>query len=112
LRRDASALAEIRQLRARLKKAPARGAIEKLDSEAAALEGASGFRRRRGESEALSRLNERLASLLELMQEADAAPTAAMAAALDGLEKSLERGLSAWSEIRKRAAAEVPEAAR
>jgi photosystem II stability/assembly factor-like uncharacterized protein len=113
--RDDAALREIRSLRAQLKerreqaaRGPAADAIEALDAEAAALQGGGGgFRRRSGGSEDLSRLNAQLASLLMLLQEADAAPTRALAAGVEEVEKSLQKELSAWSDVKKQKVADL-----
>jgi len=106
--RDSAAVEEVRSLRARLKKIREKTgkreaeAIDALDAKAAALEGSpSRFRGGRGAApEDLSRLNGRMVALLEVVQAADAAPTAAMAAAFEELRKSLESALSRWNGLK------------
>ncbi|HEU4643617.1 MAG TPA: hypothetical protein VFS44_14265, partial [Gemmatimonadaceae bacterium] len=98
---------EVRALRAKLD--TARGGagdelakeIERVSAQAAAIE------RGRGEgdgaassSPGLVRLNGQLASLLESVEESDAAPTPAMAAAVADLERALGEQLARWTALR------------
>jgi len=99
MREDRAALERVRGLRAQVKslrekagKGPAPRGIAALDARAAALEGSlEGFGGGPGAAsqESLSRLNGQLVTILEILQEADAKPTAAAAAAVEELEMSL-----------------------
>ncbi|HKF42789.1 MAG TPA: glycoside hydrolase [Thermoanaerobaculia bacterium] len=111
--RSAAALTEVRATRASWKKAretaagAAAGSIASLDDKAAALEGTGGrgARRTAAARDDLARINGRFAGLLEVLQEGDAAPTRAMSAAVDELEKSLEGLLSRWNDLKREARA-------
>ena len=111
IHRDAAALGDLRRLRERVKrvaeqagKGPAGEPIAAFEKKAAALEGSSGggFAGRGAPADDLSRANSRLVSLLEVLQEADAAPTAAMTATFEDLRKSLDAVLARWEELEKR----------
>jgi hypothetical protein len=108
---DAAALKGVRALRARLKavreraaKGPPADAIATLDAKAAALEGSAGgfggFPGPGADQDSLSRSNGRLVSLLGVLQEADAKPTAAAIASETELQKSLASQLSRWSGLK------------
>ena len=107
--RDAAALSQVHALRESLRKAkesakgPAADSLASLDEKAASLEGSGGGRRGGGRTAAmrddLARVNGRLVGLLDVLQEADAPPTAAMSAALEETEKSLEGLLARWKEL-------------
>ncbi len=110
---DFTALEEVKSLRRQLaplkeragKRSPPAGtAIEALDGKAAALEGSSerffpGARARGGAS--LSRVNGDLATLLEVIEGADAKPTAAVAA-FEEVRKTLSSQLAHWNEVKTR----------
>jgi hypothetical protein len=105
---DHAAIERLRALRARLKSIQERGAgsvvakaAAALDAKAALLEGsAGGFEGGPGRSrEGFSGLNGQLASLLDVLQNADAKPTAAAAAAIEDLEKTLAGQLLRLREL-------------
>ncbi|HKA36055.1 MAG TPA: glycoside hydrolase, partial [Thermoanaerobaculia bacterium] len=102
-----AAVKEVRSLREQLKKLDRSEAISALDSKAAALEGSGAGRfgggRGAAAREDFSGLHGRFTSVLDVVQEADAAPTAAMTAALDDAEKSLGALLARWSDVKKEA---------
>jgi photosystem II stability/assembly factor-like uncharacterized protein len=102
---------EVRSLRAQLKllneKAaggPASGAITALQTKTAALEGSAGSFGfgARAAAEDLSRLNGSLETLLELVENADAKPTAAMTTAAADVQKALDGLLARWNDIKTR----------
>ncbi len=103
--RARAAQAEIRKLRDELKAFRGRSpAIDDLDKRAAALEGqpAGRFRGREaagGEMD-LSRLASEFLSVMNIAEEADAAPTTQAVAAADQLEKGLDNLLSRWRAIK------------
>ena len=111
---DAEALRQVRRLRARLaalkpraEKTGAAEAVGALDAAAAALEGVrAGRGRRTGSEDNLARANADLATLLEVVEGADARPTAATVSAVDGAGKSLAALLARWNEIQAR---DIPE---
>jgi len=115
MREDSAAVREVRALRAKVKtleeqagKGPAGEALAALDAKAASLEGsAGGFEGGPGDGAPanLSRLNGQLVTILGVLQGSDAKPTAAAAAAVDELRKSLASQLARWKEIKAR---EVP----
>jgi hypothetical protein len=104
---DYAAIEQIRKIRAELSKKRENGAavangIADLDKELAALEGTGGGRGR-GSAEAgdsLSRLNGRLAEILEIVAESDQTPTAQATAAVAALRKSLDAQLAKWSAVK------------
>jgi hypothetical protein len=112
MREDSAALREVRALRAQVKalgekagKGPAGEALAALEAKAARLEGsAGGFEGGPGGGTAasLSRLNSQLVTILDVLQEADAKPTAAAAAAVEELRKSLAGQLDSWKELKTR----------
>jgi hypothetical protein len=106
-----TALQEVRSLRAQLKSlkekaanGPAANAIAALETKAAALEGSvGGFGfGPRAPSEDLSRLNGSLETLLEVVEHADAKPTAAMNAAAGEVQQRLAGQLARWNDIKIR----------
>jgi hypothetical protein len=111
---DAEALRQVRNLRAQLAALKPRGektgaaeAIGALDAAAGALEGGrSGRGRRAGSEDNLTRSNADLATLLEVVEGADARPTAAAITAVEGAGKTLAGLLARWNEIKTR---DVPE---
>ncbi len=114
MREDSAAVREVRALRAKVKtleeqagKGPAGEALAALDAKAASLEGSAGFEGGPGDGGPvnLSRLNGQLVTVLGVLQGADAKPTAAAAAAVEELRKSLASQLARWKEIKTR---EVP----
>ncbi len=109
MREDVTALREVQSLRSKLEsleakaaRGPAAAAIAALETKAAAMEGsAGGFGfGPRGAAEDLSRLNGSLETLLEVVESADAKPTPAMAAAADGVRKSLAGQLARWTDVK------------
>jgi len=111
---DAEALRQVRRLRAKLaslapraEKTAAADAIGALDAAAAALEGGrAGRGRRTGSEDNLARANADLATLLEVVEGADARPTAATVSAVDGTGQALAALLARWKEIQTR---DIPE---
>ena len=111
MRRDFEALQGVRALRRQLKslsereaRGPLAEAVAALDRKAAALEGgAGGPPPAPGASEEnLTRSNGQLTTLLDVVEEADAKPTARMAAAVAEVEKTLETQLDRWKELSTR----------
>ena len=83
------------------------GGMQPLDAAAAALEGVRvGRGRRAGSEENLARSNADLATLLEVVEGADARPTAATVSAVEETNRSLATLLSRWNEIQTR---DIPE---
>jgi len=111
---DAEALRQVRNLRSqvaalkpRAEKTGVAEAITALDAAAGALEGGrSGRGRRAGSEENLARSNADLATLLEVVEGADARPTAAAITAVEETGKTLAKLLARWNEIKTR---DVPE---
>ncbi len=109
LKRDYDALQQARSLRAQLqdRKTNAKGdvaaAIASLDDKAAALAGSGGGFFGGGDgAESLSRLNGNLSQLLDMLQDADVAPTSVVAAAVAERLKALEPLLARWNDITAR----------
>jgi photosystem II stability/assembly factor-like uncharacterized protein len=111
LEKDFRALTQVRALRAHLaalcesaKDEPLAGDVAALDAKLAELEsagaGPGGL-----EGEGLSRLNTRLATLLDVVEGADAPPTRQAVAAFGDAQRALAARLTAWKELRER---EVP----
>jgi hypothetical protein len=110
LRQDHDALTQLRGLRAQLRTTRERAtqsggsvseAVRALDQRAAALEGqGGGFGGGAGGGQSLARLNTDLGALLNDVQEADAAPTAAMLAAASELQRTLTGLQARWTELR------------
>ena len=95
MHRDYEALDEVKALRAK---------HPELEQEAAALEGSGGGRFGRGAAgESLSKLNGDLASVLGVLQGADAAPTTLAVRAVTELEATLNRLLAKTSELKAKA---------
>jgi photosystem II stability/assembly factor-like uncharacterized protein len=110
-----AAQAEIRKLREQLKAAKEKAgreagqgtvvsAIDVLDQKTAAIEGAagSGISPRGGGGSGLGRLASEMLSIMNLVEGADAAPTAQAIAASEVLQKSLMGALANWSEIKEK----------
>jgi photosystem II stability/assembly factor-like uncharacterized protein len=98
---------QLKDLRARARLAPALAdALAALDRKAAALEGEGGQRGPGGPAAAaqpgLSQLHSSLATLLDVLQQADAAPTAQGVAAAADLQQKLRAVLSSWNEFKSR----------
>ncbi|MDQ5836970.1 MAG: glycoside hydrolase [Acidobacteriota bacterium] len=99
--------AQIKDLRARAGIAPALAdALAALDKKAAALEGEGGPRGTGGpaasEQPGLSQLHSSLATLLDVLQQADAAPTTQGVAAAADLQQKLRALISGWNELKSR----------
>ena len=95
MHRDYEALDEVKALRAK---------HPDLEQEAAALEGSGGGRFGRGAAgESLSKLNGDLASVLGVLQGAEAAPTTQAVRAVTELEATLNRLLEKTSELKAKA---------
>ncbi len=111
---DAEALRQVRRLRAllaalkpRAEKTAAAEAVGALDAAAAALEGGrTGRGRRAGPEDNLARANADLATLLEVVEGADARPSAATVSAIEETGKTLAALLSRWNEVQTR---DIPE---
>jgi hypothetical protein len=109
LERDGGMLQEARSVRAQLQdlKAKAKGnlaaAITALDAKAAAVAGSGGGFFGAGDgAETLARLNGNLAQLLDMLQDADVAPTRVVAAAVNERINVLGPLLLRWHEIATR----------
>jgi hypothetical protein len=108
----AEALRGVKALRAGLEKIKASAAktaaaesISALDSRAAALEGTPGrFGRasRAASEDNLTRSGSDLASLLDVVEGADARPTPATVAAVEGSLKTVASLIARWNEVRTR----------
>ncbi|HLN57481.1 MAG TPA: glycoside hydrolase [Thermoanaerobaculia bacterium] len=108
---DFKAIQEVRSLRAQLRSlkdkaagGPAAGAIAALETKATALEGSTGgfgFGTRAG-ADNLSRINGSQETLLEVVENADAKPTAAMTAAAGDVQKALAGLLARWNDVKTR----------
>jgi photosystem II stability/assembly factor-like uncharacterized protein len=99
--------AQVKDLRARAGLAPALAdALAALDRKAAALEGEGGQRGPGGPAASaqpgLSQLHSSLATLLDVLQQADAAPTTQGAAAAADLQQKLRALMSGWNELKSR----------
>jgi len=109
---DFTALREVQSLRARLKKLKARAGktaaadtIAALDAKAAALEGTPGgfgHASRAASEDNLARSNGDLATLLEVVEGADARPTPAAVSTVEGSLKTVAGLLARWKKIRTR----------
>jgi hypothetical protein len=110
LHQDYTALQQVRSLRAQLKAAKgkvqggAAEAVNKLDQqaetfEASAIGPAAAPTGAQGQS--LSRLNSAFAHLFEVVQSADAAPTAQAVAAVNDLQQVLAATLMRWNEVKQ-----------
>jgi hypothetical protein len=106
LERDGGMLQEARSVRAQLQdlrpkaKGDVAAAIVALDSKAAGVAGTGGGFFGGGEGpETLARLNGNLAQLLDLLQDADVAPTSVVAAAVDERINTLGPLLLRWHDI-------------
>jgi hypothetical protein len=108
--------AQINQFREQLRERQARigtgalaDAIAALDQKAAALAGTGGGGRRRGRrggatqgAMTLSRLESELLALMQLVEEADAAPTSQLAATHEDLQDSLADLLARWKLLKSK----------
>jgi photosystem II stability/assembly factor-like uncharacterized protein len=102
--------AQIKDLRARAGLAPAAAdALAALDKRAAALEGDSGPRPPGSQPAppSLSQVHSSLATLLDVLQQADAAPTTQAAAAAADLQQHLRGLMSSWEELKSKDAQAV-----
>ena len=75
--------------------------LQALDAEAAKLESA-GAAPGSLEGEGLARLNARFATLLDVVEGADAAPTGQALAAFDEAQKALAARLALWKQLKER----------
>jgi hypothetical protein len=99
--------AQVKDLRARAGLAPAiSDALAALDRRAAALEGDGG---QRGPAAAtgsgppgLSQIHASLATLLDVLQQADATPTTQAVAASQDLQQKLRALMSGWTDLKSR----------
>jgi len=105
IRQDFDVLQQVRNLRARLR-GQAQGAD--LDQKLAALEGSGGFGRGGGGGRGagggegdLTRINGELASLLDLLQGADATPTVPAVEAVGQLQQQLDTLLKRWQALKQ-----------
>jgi photosystem II stability/assembly factor-like uncharacterized protein len=99
--------AQIKDLRARAGLAPALAdALAALDRRAAALEGEGGARGPGGPNASaqpgLSQVHASLATLLDVLQQADAAPTTQAVVASADLQQKLRALLSGWNDLKSR----------
>jgi hypothetical protein len=107
LKNDSAALAQVRSLRSQLRdrSAAATGdvgrTIAALDERVAALEGSGGGfgGRGAGGTQSFARLQGNMASLLDMLQDADVAPTTHLAAAVDVSVRALDTLRRSWSEL-------------
>ena len=109
---DAEALRQVRALRRKLQstreragKTAARDVLDDVERKAAVLEGVTGRfgRASRADSEDnLTRSNGDLATLLEVVEGADAPPTAAMLSAVEEALKTLAALITRWKEVQTR----------
>jgi hypothetical protein len=95
MHQDYQALEEVKLLRAQLQKLPA-DMIEAIDRRAVAIESGT------GSGKNLRRLNGELATLLEIVDGADATPTTQAVAAVRELTKALESLLVQWRDLKIR----------
>src|SRR5262249_26981471 len=107
--RDAQAVREVKALRAKLKplagqagRGSTADAIASLDSKLAALESGAKESEESGPDvvaePSLERLNRQLVSLLNVVESADAKPTAQAVAAFSEVRATLDRLLEQWKE--------------
>ena len=113
LAKDFRTLAQVRALRARIaaagdgvKGSPLAQDLQALDAEAAGLENAAAAPGSL-EGEGLARLNARFATLLDVVEGADAAPTAQALAAFGDAQKALAERLVAVEALKERDVAAV-----
>jgi photosystem II stability/assembly factor-like uncharacterized protein len=96
--------AQIKDLRARVTEGPLADALAALDQKAAALTGEAAATAQSTQGNAadvdLARLNTAHESLLNLLQEADAAPTTQAVVAVDEQGRRLAAALARWQEVR------------
>jgi hypothetical protein len=108
LKDDSAALAEVRSVRSQLRdrSAAATGqlgqTIAAFDARVAALEGSGGGfgGQGAGGTESFARLRGNMASLLDMLQDADVAPTTQLAAAVGERLRALEALRQSWRELR------------
>jgi hypothetical protein len=99
--------ASLAALKPRAERTAAAEAIGTLDASAAALEGErAGRGRRTGSEDNLARANADLATLLEVVEGADARPTAATVSAVEETSRALAALLARWKAIQAR---DIPE---
>jgi photosystem II stability/assembly factor-like uncharacterized protein len=108
LRTDSAALRQVRGLRAQLgklresvKEGSLAEAVAALDAKAAELENAIASSTGLG-AEGFAQLNGRFATLYEVVEGADAAPTSQAVAAFDEARRALAAKLERWKELRER----------
>lgn len=98
LREHSEALSQVRKLRAQLKERKASGALARAvaaaEHDVAALES--------GGRDSLEHLGGDLATLYDILQEVDAAPTPQAAGEVDGRRKALDAVLARWETFRTR----------
>jgi hypothetical protein len=100
LARSHAAWQEVRSVRAAIKEARARQVPADLAQRLAALdEQASALEAGRPDSPGLGRLNGQLASLLDVLQDADAAPTAQVRSALADVSGNTDQALARWKGL-------------
>jgi hypothetical protein len=93
---------QVKDLRARLGQGAPGESLARFDSKLLTLEGAAGGGPARPGTDAptLTRLNADWNTLLDILQEADAAPTTQAAAAADELQAKQSEALAAWAELK------------
>ncbi len=104
-----AAQAEIRKLRDQLKtlkektgEGTVASSLAALDQKVAAIEGAPGGFGSRGGGSGLARLAGEMLSVMNIADDADAAPTTQAVAASAALQKSLADALAGWNEIKSK----------
>ena len=109
MHQDYEALQKVRALRAQLRALPQQGplaaAIAALEKKAGELEGvAAAFGGGGGEAggESLARLNGELATLLGIIDGADAPPTTQAAAEVSAIQRTLQSQLTRWQDLQTR----------
>jgi len=105
MNRDFAALEQVRGVQAKLKDLEAQAKGGALSDEIAALEAAIAALEEGSKgtgAEGFVKLSSRLGTLLNVVEGADAAPTAQAGAAFQDIEKALAEALSRWTEIRSR----------
>jgi len=109
MREDYDALSQLRGLREQIQslKEKQTGSLKlaavQFDNQLATLQGAHSAPlegREPGAKQSLTRLNTDLARVLEILQGSDSGPTTQVIAAIEQLQKSLEKELSTWNQLR------------
>jgi photosystem II stability/assembly factor-like uncharacterized protein len=103
--RDFAALAEVRERRSLLRTQREGAKPKEIADSLVALDSALARLENGRPAAGLARLNEDLAGVLDIVEGADAEPTAQVVAAASDLEKSLDALLAQWADIRRRRAA-------